>query len=201
MIDDSQARSNLYKLLSHLFLKEPDERFLKEFKDMQQPLSSFGFDIDVITGHGRLAEDLAVEYATLFIGPIEHLAPYESAYREATLYGNPAVDVLDFYEKSGFSLSPEFKDLPDHLGVELELMHHLTLREADSRKKDDIDEVRKCMELQKEFLEEHLIKWVPGYCKKVEKYARHPFYSFLARLTQAFVEMEHKALRTDGGAT
>jgi DMSO reductase family type II enzyme chaperone len=197
-IGDSFARSNLYKLLSFLFLKEPDEKFLAEFKNtrIQEALSGFGFEIDVFSEHnGGVTEDLAVEYTALFIGPIERLAPYESAYREGTLYGNSALDVLKFYERSGFSISPDFKDLPDHIGVELELMHHLALKEARYTEKGNSEEAMKSIELQREFMDEHLIKWVPGFCKKVEEFSKHPFYALIARLTQEFIKSEHEALR------
>jgi TorA maturation chaperone TorD len=48
--------------------------------------------------------------------------------------------------------------------------------------------------MEKEFIEEHLIRWVPVFCEKVIREAELPFYREMAELTKNFIEFEKEGI-------
>ena len=87
MADAATARSHIYGLLATVFRAEPSEAFLKEMKDAGSAgvFSDLGIDLgEEFLGRSEreLADDLAVEYARLFLGPGEHISPHESVHGE-----------------------------------------------------------------------------------------------------------------------
>ena len=53
-------------------------------------------------------------------------------------------------------------------------------------------EARKCLEVQRDFLNEHLGKWVPKLSADILKSARREFYKAIAKITEGYVEMDKK---------
>lgn len=179
----AKARSNIYRFLSSVYIREPskevvaqilDKKFLEYlssiFKEGAEILKNFAETFD-----GNY-EELVVEYNSLFKVPLnQYVAPYESAYREGLLYIH-AGEVKKFYEANGLSISEDYKDLPDNVGLELEFMGHLC-------EKGDL-------EAQKKFFEDHLIKWVPNLCDEILKKSESDFYKGIASITKEFLEIE-----------
>jgi TorA maturation chaperone TorD len=189
---EALARSNLYKLFSYVFLWEPDAEFLE---GIRKALGVVGIDLDGHLDGEDVVEELAVEYAAVFVGPFTHLAPYESAFLEGRLMGDASVEVSRFYKRCGYGRAHSSRALPDHVGVELELMHHLAKREAECWQRGDVDTANRFRSLQREFLFKHLLGWVPDFCRKVEETASHPFYVYMARLTREFLRVEERELK------
>ncbi|GBE05880.1 hypothetical protein BMS3Abin10_01521 [bacterium BMS3Abin10] len=46
--------------------------------------------------------------------------------------------------------------------------------------------------MEKKFIEEHLLKWIPIFCDKVITWAELPFYREMAKLTKFFIEFENE---------
>ncbi|GBE03997.1 hypothetical protein BMS3Abin09_00921 [bacterium BMS3Abin09] len=44
--------------------------------------------------------------------------------------------------------------------------------------------------MEKKFIDEHLTKWLPVFCKKIISEAKLPFYREMARITSNFIEFE-----------
>lgn len=173
--EDNELRANTYRLLAGLFLKEPDEDVLATMKE------------DLEMTFDDSPEDIALDFMHIFSGPGEHLSPYESLYNypigsKPALWGKAAEDAQSFYQAAGLVLDEEANMLPDHISAELLFMSYL------AEKKDP--------ELQKRFLDEHVMKWVPQFCDKVTDFAYTTFYKELAWLTKDFIEAEYKELRT-----
>jgi TorA maturation chaperone TorD len=78
--------------------------------------------------------------------------------------------------------------------VELNFMKLLAEREKETRETEDGEEAGKAMEIQREFLENHLGRWAPLFCGKVIRFASMPFYAEFARLTDAFIQNDLKEL-------
>ena len=70
----------------------------------------------------------------------------------------------------------EFELIPDHLYLELLFMSYL----IETNKYD----------LQKKFLEEHLMNWVPYYCDELASQAKTVFYREVAEITRDFLVSE-----------
>ncbi len=97
-------------------------------------------------------------------------------------------------ERAGFALTPEHRDLPDHVSVELEFMARMAAREAEAIEADDDAEAKQCRWIQKEFLDNHLSRWLPAFCGHAAEHAELSFYRELARLAGHFLDSELASL-------
>jgi len=105
-------------------------------------------------------------------------------------WGKSTAEVKKFIESTGLDYIEDFKGLPDHISVEFEFMQQLTLREEQAWKDEDTDKAVACRQVEKKFIEEHLIRWIPNFCDKVIQEAEMPFYHAIAELTRSFIEFE-----------
>lgn len=165
-----------------------------------------------LDGGARLELDLAVDYTRLLVGPgPDYLPPYESVHRKvgaslataslttrslgtkggpAPLWGDAAVAVGQCYAEAGFVLADSVESVPDHIGTELDFLRVLCLAEAQAWEVGDVAAAGIARSRQRDFLEDHLLAWVPDYCAVVEGRANHPFYSTMAALTIEFLDEE-----------
>jgi TorA maturation chaperone TorD len=149
----------------------------------------------------ELAEDLAEEYAHLFLGPGKHISPHESVHHErdggdwGQLWGRSTVEVKKFIESTGLSYDSSYTGMPDHISVELEFMEALARHEEQAWSEDDEEEAFRCLAMERRFLEEHLNRWVPAFCDKVTAAAELSFYRELAGLTRRFIEFDWQELQ------
>jgi putative dimethyl sulfoxide reductase chaperone len=191
-------RGNLHGFLAAIFRGEltPDLLHRIQDADFRQALSGAGVQLDddfLDRPEEQLLEDLAVEYAALFLGPGEHISPHESVHVEGgtgVLWGLETAAVQAFIEETGFVYDKDFTGLPDHISVELEFMGNLTALEAEAWRENDREQALRSVGLQNEFLSQHLLRWVPAFCAKVEAAAGLPFYGKFARLLADFMESE-----------
>ena len=71
-------------------------------------------------------------------------------------------------------------------------MHAVSGQEARAWKEKGGDRARHCLKIQKRFLEELLVPWVPRFCDEAIMNAELSFYRELAKLTKSFIEFEGK---------
>jgi TorA maturation chaperone TorD len=197
----ARQRSDIYGFLAMVYRQEVTSDFLEQIKDPQflGVLSDLGVQFDddfLLKPEKELLEALAIEYTRLFLGPGRHVSPHESVHHERAegkwgqLWGDSTVEVKKFIETTGLEYQSDYKGLPDHISVELEFMQQLTLREEQVWGDSDTDGAASCRNIEKKFIEEHLIPWVPEFCEKIVKEAELPFYKDLAALTRNFIEFE-----------
>ncbi len=198
-------RSNIYGLLATIYRQEMTTDLLKQIKDpsMLGVLSTLGIKLNngfLKKPEHELLEDLAVEYARLFVGPGKHISPHESVHHKkegvqsGQLWGELTAEVKSIIESSGLEYKSEYKGLPDHISVELEFMQQVILREAQAGQEDDDKTALLCREHEKKFVDEHLFCWIPDFCEKVIEAAELSFYREMARLTHRFIEFEKQEL-------
>jgi TorA maturation chaperone TorD len=198
-------RATIYGLLAAIYRQEVSSGFLKQIKDPQflKVLSNLGIELNngfFNKPEKELLEDLAVEYARLFLGPGKHISPHESVHHKkenaqsGQLWGESTAEVKKIIESSGLEYQPEYTGLPDHISVELEFMQQVLQREEQAWEAEDKEMAHRCLENEKKFIEEHLARWVPNFCEKVIQEADLPFYREMARLTQTFIEFEKEEL-------
>ena len=169
-------------------------------------LSHFGIDWTnyLSQPEEQLLDELAVEYARLFLGPGKHISPHESVHHQKNngqwgqLWGESTVAVKKFIESSGLHYNSDYSGLPDHISVELEFMQQVTLREEQAWAEEDKDTVSRCLKNEKKFIEEHLARWVPIFCEKVIQEAELSFYREMAALTKNFIEFEKEEINRYG---
>jgi TorA maturation chaperone TorD len=158
-----------------------------------QYISSMKSDIAGMTGVGTLE----VDYARLFVGPFNLLAPpYGSVYLEGErqVMGASTADVQMRYRAGGLDIDTGFKDAPDHVAAELEFMHFLIFKAMEAAGQGDAHQVVASLANQQSFLEIHLGAWIHDFADKVVKNAATSFYRNLARATETFIKDDYQIL-------
>lgn len=200
--DLALARKNMYGFLSRIFLSEPtmeivekvrNPEFLSNLSDMEF-YGALGHFNTFSEGFNGDIDNLAADYSKLFIIPDKkyYVTPYESVFLTGMLSQAPTMKVKRIYDKNGLEISQDFDDFPDHIGIELEYMHFLCNTEAENWNSNRIEELKKCLTNEKEFLEKHLGVWVRNLGEKILNKSENDFYKGIAELLTAFIEYDKK---------
>lgn len=206
----SNIRSNLYKLLSSGFRYPTPEAF-KTFQNGEflvklwgsisllphlKPIITEMFEVSRRTLRdleGLTFADFEAKLAQTFdIGvPELFCMPYEGLYRKES-GADITLDISEFYRNFGLVISKHGgkHELPDHLSAELEFLSFLTFKESQVRKSKDYRLVKDYIMAQKDFLERHLIQWVPKFCDLLQKAPILPFYLVIVRVTALYITCE-----------
>lgn len=209
----AEARSNMYSFLSAFLLEPPS---LKLLAPLGQPdtLSNLAAVFgeaptshlqEFAQGFPQDTEALVQEYNDLFVVPLgRYVTPYESVYRDereiegrqvkGLLMGESALAVLQSYRLANASISEAFLDLPDHAGLELSFMGYLCQRQAEALNRHDEQQSSELLQIQKDFLEEHLTPWMPALCARIRGNAEGPLYKGIAELIESFLALETETL-------
>lgn len=142
--------------------------------------------------------DLKMEHARAFVGAASSLKapPQESAYLQqdsegaATVRGPATFAVQEFYRRHGVQTPSSPQVLPDHIAIELECMYSLSSRERQAWEKGDVEAAEALRRAQLRFIEEHLARWVPDFCRRVQNAARCNLCFALACILREFLAME-----------
>ncbi len=200
----ARLRSNIYGFLVLLYAQEPGLELLRRLREpgfLKTFQEGSGFHLDenfLIKPEEELLQDLRLEYTRLFLGPDQHISPHESVHRqgEGLLWGKSTGEVKRFIESSGLEYPLDWEGIPDHISVEFEFMQNLTRYEADAWERKDQVDAKRSQELQKKFIQEHLIQWVPVFADMVMREARLDFYRDMAELMKAYITFEADRCRT-----
>lgn len=141
------------------------------------------------------SEELAAEYERLFEGAVL-CPPYETSY-EADPFraARQLADVAGFYRAFGAEAQGPAAERPDHAGCELEFLAFLAAGRAAAEASGDRERAAIAAEVEDAFLRDHLGRWLPAFCRRVESEA-DGFYAALARLGGLFVagELERRGI-------
>lgn len=142
-------------------------------------------------------EALAVEYTRLFdVGPSGPPCPLYGG-----LYAGDRMGVMEeavrFYNHFGLRLADEPRELPDHLGTQLEFLHFLAFREAEALKGGE--DAAPFARAQRDFIERHPGRWLPRLRERVEAQEALPFFPALLACLDALLEAERRRLSAQHG--
>lgn len=188
------ARADVYRLLSACFY-QPEAAFLEEeiFGQMKTSLAKVSPPaVPAVVAleaafKGVELDALQLDYSRLFLGPFEILAkPYGSVYLdgEKVVMGDSTVNALALYREGSFDIADDFKEMPDHIAVELEFLYLVTFNiagAAEGSAKNDL------LRLKQQFLQQHLSKWLGPFAEAIRKGAETDFYRQLAEVTEQIV--------------
>lgn len=194
------ARETLCRLLAACYY-EPGPEFAEERVFESILGATRRINPDLAAGATRLSEAFAAEaldallldYTRLFLGPTETIAqPYGSVWMsgEKTLMQDSTMAVLELYREGGFEIDEDFRELPDHIAVELEFLYLLIYRENQAQQVGEVDDLTSMASLRRRFLDGHLGAWIGPFTAAVKAGAKSNFYRELAQLTNRFVRME-----------
>lgn len=199
-MQNRQARANVYGLLSRILLQELDLKTLKMIKEDENILDFF----PTLKEWGPLVEVEESKLLDEYINPdfvnlsILHLIPYETFYTRddqmvETGGANPVTDIYSAYD---FMVDYEAARTvsSDHIGIELEFMHHLVDAEMQAAEEKDEKAVAELQRVQHEFLNKHLLQWAPMYLINMKYEARTPLYYDGAEMTLEFILSDNEFL-------
>jgi TorA maturation chaperone TorD len=140
------------------------------------------------------SEALLLDYSRLFLGPFDILArPYGSVYLdgEKVVMGDSTMQALALYREGGFEVADYFREMPDHVAVELEFLYLLSFRIGQAAA---AEERTRLISLKRRFLAEHLGRWIGALHEAIQEGAETDFYKQLADLTDQFVREDLQEL-------
>tara|TARA_Y100000748_G_scaffold212340_1_gene178069 strand:+ start:1270 stop:1914 length:645 start_codon:yes stop_codon:yes gene_type:complete len=182
-------RATIYSLFSQLLSSPHELKPLSLTPDVSFEGLPYDFDLtEMINSYiENNQEELRLKYSGLFeVGDDGPPAPI----REDLFLAQPAKlreDLVRFYDYFGYQLDEEFQWQMDHLSIELEFMHFLVIGELRS------DSDKLSFQLgQFDFLEKHLVNWVPLLSKKLSTLDQSDIY------TKIVIELEQFLLRDQG---
>ena len=215
-IVELKSISQIYKLLSRIFLIPPDTQLLKLLKEKFIPalkedskvqpfpeklvnvtlqLESFFSKIND-ENLSESCKQLGIKWTSLFRGIQRGHSPpppYESLYREGVLFGGSTMDVKKYYAQFSIAPAGEFSgEPPDHIGLELHFIHYLYEKEADALQKNDYSLAQNISETRKKFITEHINTWLVALQNRITSFDENGFYSYILEFTLGLLEWELK---------
>ncbi|MEA1967055.1 MAG: molybdopterin-dependent oxidoreductase [Thermodesulfobacteriota bacterium] len=197
-----ESRAKRYQFLSTLYRDEIPLNFIASMQNEQflegllASVQGCGF-MDLTSGAEGLVsclrkadpeelyKELSYDYADIFLNAGANPAfPYESAHtgKKPVLMQKPVFALREYFKKAGVHKNPGYKDLDDHIAVEMEFLRYLL-------EKQDEDLYRK-------FFKGTYLKWVNSFCDQLTASANTVFYQALAHFTRGALMCEN--MRIDG---
>ena len=202
-----KQRKKIYELLSYCLLNVPTKNSVETMIKGQEVLNELMDDgTETVVIKLSDLEKYEQEYYDRFFVPTStsFIPPYESAIRNRFKSGEKKkfgkLDTKEtFHVKACYqmvSFNPNnlnmFKPLqdiqyPDHLAYEMSFMTFLVTEEEKSLEKDEEEKASRWRNLQKQFLSEHLSKWIEDYAKLSEEKSKG-LYSYWLNLCATWIK-------------
>ena len=210
-----EDRRTLYLFLSRVYEKEFKRDGLKDLFDRIFQIrdlnilrgSKFDDGFETVRNYLKEAEkrdlaqvemELAADYAGLFLGLWgKPLHPSESVCRSKghLLIQESRDRVLKIYRMMGVDKVSEFREPEDHIAIELQFMAYLCRKIVDFLKQDNLNTVVEYLNVQKDFLKNHLAVWIPQFCQDIIQSPARGFYKGIAKITDKFVETDQEVIK------
>lgn len=202
MIEELREELYLYNLLRQIFLKEPTKELINRLTKIDPPDETddeinYGLKLMIDTAKKNLnrlnewLEELAIEYARLFIGPQNLPAvPYASFYlsESRSLMTDETIDVRKRYLQVGMAVKELYSIPDDHIGIELEFIYYLTQKIIELFEHGQREEASRLFEMRSDFLSDHMALWLPLFVNKVLENTQEDFYKGAAFILRGIVE-------------
>ena len=199
-VEYMKSRAMRYQFLSTLFR---DEIPLALIKAMQKDAFLDGFNesvtgcgfLDLINGAEvmtrclrdndakKLHKELSYDYADIFLNAgANPVFPYESCHvtGDPVVMQKPVFDLREYFRKAGVHKNPDFKDLEEHIAVQMELLRYLLENSNE--------------DLYRDFFKNKYTKWVSSFCDQLAGATKTDFYQGLAHFTRGAMMCENMRL-------
>lgn len=207
------GRRAVYSFLSAAFSRppcaeEPEVLRCNEFLEAAAGLFSGEEALGSLRRHAAAVENTAErrrqarqEFMNLFKVPGgQYVAPYESVFRDTReiagqqvkglLMGQSAVDVQKWYRLAVVEISKEYKDLPDHIGLELNYLAHLCHKEQEFASVGDKARLTRASEMQRDFLAAHVVSWIGAIRDRIYDKSRNTYFRAVADMAVEFTRRD-----------
>ncbi len=194
------SRSRLYQLLAGAFAF-PDEDFFDAIRDgtfaraLAEASAPLPYLLAAVTDPNlRQVDGSYVDFESEYIS----LFDVGAAGPPCPLYGGVYIgdrmkvmeDATRFYNFFDLHLSPDMRELPDHITTELEFLHYLTYRETELRQQGG--DPGSLLRAERDFLARHLCKWIPRLQARLAKQSAGPFFPALVHFAAEFFKADRE---------
>ena len=208
----NRARHDVYAFLAQAFLTPPTEQLLAALAAEELLTGAedlLGPDgLQALRHYRESAEhgpewhrQACREFTELFKVPGgRYIAPYESVFRDVRevagqrvaglLMGQSAINALKWYRLAAVEISTDYKDLPDHIGLELSFLVHLCDKEQEFADRGDQARLTRTWEMERDFLAVHILSWAEQLRHRLRDKSRHVFFRTVADLLVAFTQRD-----------
>lgn len=192
-----QERVGLYSLLHALYTYPLRKPVLDALAGLDLPTAPGLAQMQArLKGNGAIAADLDAlntEMTRLLEGPgLTPAPPYASYYLHGgRLMGPATVAVRRTYLEWQVVPEGDARLPDDHIALELGFLAHLAARAAEGGEASE-----RALQASREFIQKHLMPWLPRFCAALGNAGTDPFFTGLASFTQAAVEADLDWLTT-----
>jgi TorA maturation chaperone TorD len=197
----AKERAQVYGLLGAIFRRPLDAAQIEALgqPEMLTALAAVGMDGAAEFAGGDpagLRESLAIDFTQIFHNPETKFMPFEGLMlsRDTELLGDSAQTVARFMADVGYRVAPESGEVADHIAVELHFLADLAGREADALEAGDDELAGRARQIQTDFLDRHIGRWVDRFAKRVRSHSDSAFYPAMAQLAADFIASERGTL-------
>lgn len=218
LVELMNTRARSYGMLARLFREEIDLATLRELQKMRFPQATGNAAVD--EGYHQLYDylkrawddsvtELAIDYVSTFIGHgvngYSAAYPYESVCtsERRLLMQEARAEVLATLRENELKRG-DWNEAEDHIALELEFMQRMALRAAEALADGAKDaaladgaegEAVAYLRTSYDFLENHLLNWVPMLVTDMRMHARTLFYQGLGQLALGTLQEDEAVLR------
>jgi TorA maturation chaperone TorD len=208
------VRTAAYRTLQNLLGNEPDIETLEQlvsstsrevlclFSSGENCLQSvldalFSAAEDGLRDRDVFVDKLSVDFTHLFVGPGKMEAdPWESLHTssENVLFQPITLDVRKAYVAQGFIPQSYPHVADDHIALELDFMAQLAKRLLEAHEAGDYERAQMALVASKDFLDAHLLIWVPSFADRLSHAKHSGFYDRVGAVLAAFLPIDREAL-------
>ena len=144
-----------------------------------------------------LAKKLSGGFTRLFVGPgAVDVPPWESVYldKHNALFQPSTLEVRKAYVAQGFLPEQYPHVADDHIALELDFMAKVAEKAVEAFSSGEKVKAKEHLIASKDFIEQHLLVWVPAFTKKLREVKSGYFYSLIGDLLEAFLPVDHEAI-------
>lgn len=152
------------------------------------------FSLDV----AELAGMLGVERTRLYRGVTPGYSPpppFEAVWSTNNNVSEVLQNLSGAYRIAGMTIVAEAKERLDYIGVQLDFLRQLALREVNDIQVGDEAGARISLERQATFLSEHLGQWLPLFIDKALEIANNDFYRGHLLMLRGFIAYEREQMK------
>ena len=212
LLDFFSEGADTYRFLSQVFFKELNAEAIAELAAAEYPDETGNVCLDegyrlvrryfAFSATDRRTQ-LACEYARIFLAAgvftkeRQTAVPYESVFTgdERIMMGDARDDVVARFLEDGFQVNPDLHEPEDHLAFELEYLVNMNERAGECAQAKDKAQLRRNVVRQLEFIEGHLLNWIPALREVAQEYAKLTFYPGMLLVAQGALEQGRNLLR------
>lgn len=201
----NEKRAELYWWFSSLFAKELTDKELQAYHsvEIRSFLAGLGENDalkpsidDLVDALNRLQNrqdaqpELAADFYELFLKTEKYGAlPYASLYIGETglLNDKPAQEMEKLMADFGVPIDDKLNQPADHLAVELDFLGNMIIRSNELEQEKHMEQA---FSNQNDFIEHHLLSWLPQFAAKCQQMDDFGFYASVAQLLVAFCKLD-----------